>query len=175
MRKKILIIVLGFLSLFIIAYTVPMFPRQGNKYTKKTEDRAIKKITQNKKLECSGIGWEGKTNDLEKIQVLFRTEEFFDVEKARKYIIYCAKIYLEEFNSDESVRSYFRNYPLNIFNLKISISSDNTYSEVNLIKLINGIIFYENLKIPIDESIDLHEETYEEALEKLNSKDKNNG
>jgi hypothetical protein len=111
-------------------------------------------------------------NQIEKLKLVFQYQHSIDVEMGRNLLIQSARIFLDEINSNESIRSYLSNYPFVSSNIIIVIallkpdSSNTEKGELSLIALRDGMLQYK-FDDPNSSRFRVIEETYEQALEKL--------
>lgn len=133
---------------------------------------AIKKICSESKLIPCGTGG-GALNQIRMLAISFNYYQDVNIAEGRKLLIQTVETFLSIINADERIRPYLIKYPFDPENIEIrififnkdgsSIGSD----RLCVIGIIDGILDYQ-IHTPDGLWLErVHEETYEEALEKL--------
>jgi len=149
-------------------YQEPDYEKIAGKITEKT----AKKLKEQKNLCLVGTGG-GMMNDIQAMHMSFYFYQEVDLKTARELLVYAISEYLSAINSNTEIRPYLHQYPFTAKNLEIRIwiykpdRSELPPNEIDYIADINGILEYHVQGADPRQSI--HEETYEEALELVNS------
>lgn len=107
-------------------------------------------------------------NDIQKIALDFEIQRHVNVDEARRLYVKYAEPFRQMVNADRKIRPYLHNYPATINELKFSLGFlDNDSQQIyppNIVYVFhaNGELFYTARHL--NSSIDVHHETYEEAL-----------
>lgn len=116
----------------------------------------------------------GMMDDVKSITLKYIAYEKVDIPTARKMLVQNIEDLLKTINSDEKIRPYLHNYPFTVNNLKFGLcffDSNNDWIEPPYLGkaiLLNGKIHYSLWNEPKDMLETQEEETYEEALQKVN-------
>ena len=108
--------------------------------------------------------------DIKQISFDFATVKKLDVSSARILYIKTIQKLINRLNNDPLLKSYLHNYPSDISNTEVSISFYESNAKpvgnnyVALVYMINNKIYYRSWN---EDFKRLHEETYEEALQKV--------
>lgn len=137
-------------------------------------DKTAKKLKEQKRLYLVGTG--GKMmGDIQAMDMGFFFYQEVDLKEARNLIVYVINEYLFEINNHEEIRPFLHEYPFTAKNVEIDIwvkASDGTrpsQGKIYYISASNGIINY-YIRLPEEQSRkSICEETYEEALQIINS------
>jgi len=144
----------------------------GEMCINKTMARFAKKM-QSEGINPSGIGGgidhtNGKHNNLE---LVFMTSNIPDIESARKLIIKTIDKFLMEVNSNEEIRPFLVEHPFTIKHISIGILSESKRSGLSCVSNYKNELTYrqDNPDLNNLQSMDVHSETYEEAVRILSS------
>jgi hypothetical protein len=169
-------IILGMFFMFLFCSFNPEsedYEKLANKITHKVANQLL--IEKNMHL----IGTGGQMmDDIQMMAMSFEVYRPIDVLKARRLLISAMQKYLSEINDDEKVRPYLHQYPFTDQNIEIDFWIRNPDGsrvlpdKIYYVSAINGILRYyiddpENFSRKI-----VHQETYEEALRAVSSKEK---
>lgn len=121
----------------------------------------------------SGFG--GRTmHQVEMLCLAFDCHQPLDIETGRRLLIAAVEKFAAEVNANEAIRPYLGNYPFSPKNIEIRIFIQNRNSrdfepeKLCVVKAIQGVLEYEIDDIKTNNFKTIYEETYEEALQKLN-------
>ena len=175
MSKRFIILAICLSGVFVLTnYNFFSKEKEPEKVVlkRKVMVRTIKKLKKEKNLYCDGFGGFGvKVVEMSALSFVHEGEPY-DIDKARKLLVYAAEVFLNEFNSFEKIRPYLANYPFTSKNIELRIffvdDKNHDYFSPNLTTAssIRGKFFYK-----MDENNyykTVHEETYEEALAIVN-------
>ncbi len=127
-----------------------------------------------KRNRLSLVGKGGRMmGDIQQVNAFYTSNDRLNVEEARRLFVDVAEGYIARYNENEEIRPYLRNYPFTIDSLKIQIGFENENRQhmdggyVALASYINAKrrIFYSGYDHETKKFTDLHEESYETALE----------
>ena len=166
-----------FLLLLIMLTFIGCQPRdhQGPSEQEKIENAIIaqtaKQLKIEKKLSPAGFGG-SDIEGQEFLEISFQYFQPLNIEQAREFVIYSAQVFLNNLSNDKRLQSLIKK-PYTMGNIQIVVYIYNPdYSKleppnVGLVELIRNKIIYSYGNFE-----KVHEETYEEALEKLKDKEK---
>ncbi len=131
-----------------------------------------KEMCKRNRLSLVGKGG-AMMGDIQQVDAFYDSYERLNVEEARRLFVDVAEGYISRYNQNEEVRPYLRNYPVTIDNFRIRIGFENENRQhmdggyVALVSYINAKrrIFYSGYDHETKKFTDLHEESYETALE----------
>ena len=113
-------------------------------------------------------------DEIKMLALAFDCHEQLNIDSARKLLITVLEKFKSEINSDSRIRQYLTNYPFEPKNIEIRIFIKNKNrsnlgkNKLCIISAINGILEYE-IYTPDGFNLEtIHEESYEEAIQKLN-------
>ena len=124
------------------------------------------------KLNLSPCGTGGQMmHQIEMLALAFRYYKPVTIEEGRELLITSVDTFVDAINADERIRPYLANYPFEPKNVQISIFLRNpndsrpSYDNLVVISSVNGIFEYR-----VDDSqgplfVNIHEESYQEALQ----------
>ena len=152
-------------------------PEEPRKPTKQEAAIAVRNRTayqlkvKNNLIPC-GSGSQ-MMNQIEMLALAFHYFQPLDIDAARPLLLTAADKFLKEINEDEAIRPYLSNYPFEPKNIKILIfiyQSNHTRvpnGNLSVVNLEDGKIEYE-INVPDDLLHTILEETYEDAVMKIN-------
>ena len=130
-------------------------------------------VSKKYQLYCYGQGG-GFLQNVNKIILYFENQnKKLDVEQSRILIVNCVEELLQRINKYERIRPYLQNYPFTNKEIKISIAFYNKTEKrveqkyIAFIFIKNGKLTYCSYNHETKQFIDMHEEPYTEALEKV--------
>ncbi|MBS0605830.1 MAG: hypothetical protein JSR57_02670 [Verrucomicrobia bacterium] len=152
-------------------YTEPAHVKAADKVT----SRCTKKIQKEHNIQLIGSGG-SMMDDIRKIFLHFTDNKPHTIEQARKLIIQITEEILLEFNSDEDVRQYLYNFPFTPSNIEIMLSfkrheSNSAINSIDFVSKGPSTIDYYNFDKNKEKYVEVSEEPYEEALQKLHQND----
>ena len=104
----------------------------------------------------------------------FGTYEKLDISRARQLTVELANELIKRVNDSEKLRPYLKNYPFTIENVQIAVGYNGQKpivdGELEYSSLIKGIIRYKDRDANTQKFHTIHQESYEEATQKLKSK-----
>ena len=127
------------------------------------------------KLQLAGSGG-ALFKNIKTFALSFSLEKNLGLVESRKLFVNIAERFLTQINSDESIRPFLNEYPINIKNLDLSISFeiDNKFVSPNYIAYISvpninpdrptDFIYYSIYDPNLNKLINIHKESYIEAL-----------
>ncbi len=133
------------------------------------------KLRKEKDLRLIGTGG-GMMNEVRMLALSFNYYKPIDIEKGRELLITATRALADEVNGDTEIRKYLKNYPFGPENIEIRIFlrkpnvSDVAPGELSVISMLEGTLDYDIRDQVTDRLKTVCEETYEEALTKLNEK-----
>lgn len=172
---KFRFIIIIFIFLVSSKFTSQKSYNYEPKYIHLADQIVIKTALQLKKeknLDLVGMGG-SMMDSVERITMSFYSNNYIDLQKARNLIVSTAQILLKNINSDNDIRSYLSNYPFTSNNIRIFINTQIKNSLIKGITLSRDIIYY--YIVDLDSEIQLkeiHNETYEEALKRIENENK---
>ncbi|MBX9838515.1 MAG: hypothetical protein K2X69_09410 [Silvanigrellaceae bacterium] len=147
---------------------------EKQKLANSVRKKAALKIKNEKSLMPFGTGGQIK-NNIQMLALSFLYYEPLTMEEARELIIYSAQKLTDEINSETRIHPYLYQYPFSPTHTEIRICSQNKNHSmipaecITFVALAYGIVEY-NINDPQTAGlITIHQETYQEALEKLDS------
>lgn len=124
-----------------------------------------------KKFDLKLIGDGGSMmHDIKVIHLAFNSRENLEIDQARKLIMSCAKIFINNMNSSTKIRPYLHNYPATEKNIDLKIffqihkKFPPPYVSVVSLHKGNVIYYYDNEEGHLEEAL---REPYAEALKKI--------
>ncbi len=108
--------------------------------------------------------------DVKTFDLHFIAYKELDVNQTRRLFVRCVEDLLERVNSDVNIRPYLHTYPFTEEGTEIMISFFQPNGErvqknyVALVHTLNGKIFYSYYNHKSEQLLNLHEESYQEAL-----------
>jgi hypothetical protein len=135
----------------------------------KISDQFVKDYSKRTGVNITGSGG-GMMDDIDLICLTFEGRQRLDVSGARRLYVDGVEDLLSRYNTSKIVRPYLHNFPFTIDNLRFMLGFEDGYGKhlasgfVALVLCANGKIYYCYYDPGVDELLDLHEETYEEAL-----------
>lgn len=135
----------------------------------KISDPFVKQYAQRANLSLFGSGG-GMVHDIDLICLTFRGRQRLNLSEARKLYVDGVEDLLNRYNKSTFVRPYLHNFPFTIHNLSFKVIFEDRpgkFVPSNFIAgvlCINGIVYYLNEDHELGKLMDLHEESYEEAL-----------
>jgi hypothetical protein len=151
-----------------IEYQSPRYVQLAHKIT----DQTGKQLKKEKGLILVGTGG-GMMNDIQMMAMSFFVYQELSLSESREMVVYAAKKYLENINAKEEIRAHLHNNPFTARDIEITLfiynldQSSLAPDKIYYISMLKGILSY-YAKIP-DKTKPLHKESYEEALEIVNS------
>ncbi|MBX9744814.1 MAG: hypothetical protein K2X08_06345, partial [Chlamydiales bacterium] len=133
--------------------------------------QALKK---EKSLYPCGSGGQTKYT-IQMLALSFFYYDLLTIEKARKLVIYAAQKLADEINSETRIHPYLYQYPFSPTHTEIRICSQNKNhlpippKYITFVSLAYGVVEYKIDDPQTAGLITIHRETYQEALEKLDS------
>ena len=146
-------------------------PSEKVRIASKVRSEAAKKIQNELGLIPCGFGG-GMMHKIRNLHLAFFYYEPLDLKNSRKMLIQAANIFLNEINSNEKIRPYLCEYPFlpkDISLLIVLQKSDGSKvdkGDLTLVSISDGIVEFKLLESEYSLHV-LHEESYEEAIEKL--------
>ena len=170
MKKKFIILLFSILFVYLFLRIFNFyFTTDREKIADRITLKTAKILKEEKNLSPIGFGG-SMMEDVKIIYVAFTyINDSYNVNEARKLIVYCAEKYINEINNNKKIRPYLHNYPFKADNLELDIffkdqnNLSPPYPNIYFVSLRNGLISYkveEN-----DESKLIHKEPFEEAQE----------
>ncbi|MES2200189.1 MAG: hypothetical protein V4489_08490, partial [Chlamydiota bacterium] len=136
-------------------------------------NKTIKKLAKEKNLRVMGIGG-GMLGDIYKMSISFQLFHLADQMEARQLLVDAVSTYLQEINSNKTIRPYLHDYPFTAKNVQINIwiqnsdRSDVSSDQISYIIAMDGILEYSIPREPgVYKRNVFHEETYAEAVKIL--------
>ncbi len=149
-------------------------PSEKEKLCNEVTRIAAKEIYNKTGLIPCGSGG-GAMDQIRMLALSFNYPYEVDITEGRKLLIAALETFMSVINEDERIRTYLINYPFEPKNIEIRIflqkedGSNVALDSLCILGAIDGILSYRIHK-PDGFGLDrVHEETYEEALEKLKS------
>jgi hypothetical protein len=105
----------------------------------------------------------------------FECHKLISQDGARAFIVPMLQLFLQRINENKEIRPFLQNYPFRIENIEISIfvydnkGNDPLYPYIGMISCSNGKITYTAYNPDPEQARNKYKESYEEALNKLNS------
>ncbi len=167
------VFLLVFSSIFscsTVGYQSPRYVKLAHEITANT----ARKLEKEKKLYLVGTGG-GMMHDIQAMHMSFDYYQEVDLQTARELIVYAVREYLSDINNNEEVRPYLHNYPFTAKNVEIRIwvskpdRSNPSSGRIDYISAINGVLNYYTRGEKQYSRKTIYEETYEEALSKIDS------
>ncbi len=119
-------------------------------------------LNKEKKMELIKIGG-AMMHEVEELDMSFVFSEKLELKQARELMVFTVSLLLKNVNTNEEIRPYLIHYPFTAKDLYIClVSSQDQYNTIDVISSSSGKIRYKISGEPM--SIQIHEETYEEAL-----------
>ena len=168
---KIILKAIIFLFLFTACYSSPEYIKLSNHAISSFS----KEVFYTDELLLIGAGG-ALHEDIKILSLAFESRKELNLEKARKLFINTTEHFLSDINNNSSIKSYLHTYPMTIKNLHLSISFYNGQDRVksNFIAFITipninpdkptDRIYYAIYDQNADILVDIHSETYQEAL-----------
>ncbi len=119
-------------------------------------------LNKEKKMQLIGIGG-AMMHEVEELDMDFVISEKLELKQARELMVFTVSLLLKNVNTNEEIRPYLVHYPFTAKDLSIIITSTQ-YQDT---PIIGAFLSFDKIryKIPGEPmSIQIHEETYEEAL-----------
>jgi|HubBroStandDraft_4_1064222.scaffolds.fasta_scaffold301191_2 hypothetical protein len=176
---KITIIFLAILIIFGVAMSYSYLGSSSEDYEKLADAitaKTAKKLKNEKSLVLVGTGGR-MMDDIKMMMMGFEYRKIVSIEIARKLLVDSVEEYLSEINTSEKIRPFLHNYTFTAKNIEIVIYFRNpdgskvSPDQMNIASAKEGQMFYyadypekHTLKV-------IREETYEEALRAISSKD----
>lgn len=170
---------------FVFALLIIAFSFSCNKYNYKPSskellaDEILKssaiKLRKEKDLRLIGTGG-GMMHEVRMLALSFKYYKPVDIEKGRELLVAATNTLADEVNANTEIRKYLKNYPFGPQNIEIRIflqkpnGSDVDPEELSVIAMLEGNLDYEIDSPETKLFKRVYEETYEEALTKLNEK-----
>jgi hypothetical protein len=120
------------------------------------------------------------TDQIKTITLAFISNKSLNIEKGREVLITAVESLVNEINANEAIRPYLSNYPFDSKNIEIRIFihdrnvTDFGPEKLYAISELQGVLQYQSRDPATKRPAIIYEETFEDALEKLNF-DKQNG
>ncbi len=117
----------------------------------------------------SGIG-SAMPDKIHELDVDYTSSIYVNVEQARKLFIDNSQIFLNEINGDTILRPYLVEYPFTEKNIAFTLSFENERAQmypppyIAYVSIINSKIYYHFYLAEQEKLLNIHEETYQEAL-----------
>jgi len=133
-------------------------------------------LRKEKKLQVCESGWDLRSK--KKIQVMhcgFFYYEDLNIDQARELLLSAGILYLTTINENERIRNFLETYPFKLENIEIRIflydsnRSIPSPEKLQVISMIDGILEYENRSSDTKFLTTICQETYEEAMAKINA------
>ncbi len=137
-------------------------------------NQTFAQLKMEKELYPCGVG-SGMMNQIKMLALAFNYYKDADIEHARELLMAGATLFLNKINSNEQIRPYLDNYPFRPENIQIiiylqtPIGSPPDFGKLIVVSMSDGILRYSIENSKTGPLITIHEETYEEASEKLHS------
>lgn len=135
--------------------------------------KAAKQIREETGLIPCGTGG-GALDQIRMLAISFDYKNELDIDSSRKLLIAATEKFVSIVNSDEKIRSYLINYPFQVRNVEMRIfiqkkdGSNLEQGKLVVISVTEGVLKYK-VNAPDGWGLDtIYQETYEEALQKLN-------
>jgi len=131
--------------------------------------QTAKKLQTEKKLYLMGTGGR-MMHDIEMMAMSFNYYQEVDLNTSRELLMYAVNEYLTAINNNTEVRPYLHEYPFTAKNIKITIfiyqpdRQELPLEKIYRIKCINGKFQYYT---HLDTYNPIHQETYDEALQRI--------
>jgi hypothetical protein len=156
--------------ILLLLIPVVVFGNQGYiKLSDQISDKFIKDYCERTGVTLSGCGG-GMMDDIDLICLTFVGQYRLDVPAARRLYVDGVEDLLHRYNSSKIVRPYLHNFPFKINNLVFLLGFEDPSGKhvpsnfVGLVLCTNGKVDYSYYDPITQQFMDLHEETYEEAL-----------
>lgn len=134
-----------------------------------------KEMKKNHEWVLSGFGGSFYGGDIKKLDLSFALNKNLNIQEARKLIIKGSQILIASMNNNEEIRQYLHHFPFDSTDLNYSIRfEENNYLFVSSeyvarVLVANGKVYYSVFNPKTDSLERIYEESYEEALEKVNN------
>jgi hypothetical protein len=166
--------VVFFLGVFLLLSSCSVDPHlqpsEKGRIASEIRSQTARKLEAEMGLIPFGFGGQ-MMGQIERLCLTFQYRHPVNIENARRILVQAGSKFMNEINSNEKVRQYLSNYPFEPKNIEIKIVLKKTNGskvekgELALIALRDGMLQY-NFN-DSDYSFKTIEETYEQALEKL--------
>lgn len=143
----------------------PDYPIKMDRIT----NRFVCEMRQQQGLHLSGSGG-GMMDDINNVSLYFDSKMQIGVDDARRLYVTSMETLLSKINADRDVRRYLHNFPFTVDNIRLSLSfcdrsgRDVSNGLVAHVFCIEGKVFYMTADSETGKSLDLYEESYDEAL-----------
>lgn len=148
-------------------------PSEKEKLSNEVIKKAAKLISEETGLIPCGSGG-GALDQIRMLAISFDYRHEVDIASGRKLLVTALEIFRSEINFDEQIRPYLIEYPFQVKRIEIRIfirnedGSSVRADQLCVISVIDGILEYQT-HMPDGWGLDtIYQETYEEALQKLN-------
>jgi hypothetical protein len=166
------------ISLFLLSFLTSFFCFFG---TQRPDIKMINKhinafATEEKQKGFYLIASGGQMMDnIKVVHLSFDLQKKVGVDEARLMLIEMTQKFMRQVNADEKIRPYLENYPINHLNAEFTLNfkdKRHIYLEegVACAMMVKNKIYYFKSDSETGPLKDLYEETYAEALEKVNAK-----
>ena len=135
-----------------------------------------KKLEEEQHLKLIGIGG-GMMDNVRMMAMSFSFNREITLEEGRELLVVSVEEYLKAVNSNEKIRPYLANYPFDLQNIEIRIfiqnpdRSDLPPGKICAMQAAKGFLDYDSRDPSTNQFTEIHRETFEEALQKLGSKE----
>ncbi len=166
-----MVCLLAILTLCGCEWNRPYDPSDKEKITNEIMKKAAIKIRKETGLIPCGTGGQ-MMNQIKMLYLAFDCREPVDVNRARELLVAVVQEFSAEINGDERIRPYLVKFPFEPKNIKIDIFIRNRngidFGEgtICVVSADNGILIYDAHDANKNYNT-LHQETYEEALQKV--------
>jgi hypothetical protein len=168
-----------FLVLCITSCTSPQpedisFQPTKGSLANEVRHRAFVQLKIEKGLRPRGVGAQ-MMDQIKMLALAFGYYKEVDIEEARELLVYAGRVFLGIINENEQIRPLLDNYPFKPENIQIQIvlqkpnGSEVSPGKLCIVTMRNGILNYKTDSPEGYTLLTTHEETYEEAVSRLNA------
>lgn len=135
---------------------------------------AFKQLKAEKELYPFGTGYQ-MMYQIKMLALAFHYYKEVEIDEARELLVCAARTFLDIINKNEQIRKHLDNYPFKPENIQIEIFLENsdgskfTLEKLCVITMKNGVLKYKVDHPDMHRFLIIQEETYDEAVAKLNS------
>lgn len=146
-------------------------PSEKKKLADEIRTKVTTKLKREKDLHPCGSGG-GMMHEIKMLALSFDYYKQIDIDEARELLIIAVNEFVDAINADEKIRPYLYHYPFEHRKVEIRIFIRNPdgsrveNGKLCVVSAIESILEY-STHDPDDRLLNIHEETYEEALKKI--------